>query len=90
MTGRPSRPDSAGQIIRWRQWVQPLQTARAGELPISQERLSALHRLTCDGSDKAFRVALLAAAKGIHSTLKIDLAAEFELRRDGAVYVGRH
>ncbi len=90
MTGRPSSPDSAGQIMRWRQWVQPLQTARDGELPISQERLSALHRLAGDENDKAFRAALLAAAKDIHSTLKDDLAAEFEQGRDGAVYVGRH
>ena len=87
MTGRPSSPDSAGQIMRWRQWVQPLQTARDGELPIPQDRLSALHRLAGDGNDKAFRAALLAAAKDIHSTLKDDLAAEFEQGRDGAVYV---
>ena len=90
MTGRPSSPDSAGQIMRWRQWVQPLQTARDGKLPISQERLSALHPLVGDENDKAFRAALLAAAKDIHSTLKDDLAAEFEQGRDGAVYVGRH
>ena len=90
MTGRPSSPDSAGQIMRWRQWVQPLQTARDGELPIPQDRLSALHRLAGDENDKAFRAALLAAAKDIHSTLKDDLAAEFEQGRDGAVYVGRH
>ena len=90
MTGRPSSPDSAGQIMRWRQWVQPLQTARDGEPPISQERLSALHRLVGNENDKAFRAALLAAAKDIHSTLKDDLAAEFEQGRDGAVYVGRH
>ena len=90
MTGRPSSPDSAGRIMRWRQWVQPLQTARDGELPIPQDRLSALHRLAGDENDKAFRAALLAAAKDIHSTLKDDLAAEFEQGRDGAVYVGRH
>ena len=57
MTGRPSSPDSAGQIMRWRQWVQPLQTARDGELPIPQDRLSALHRLAGDENDKAFRAA---------------------------------
>ena len=90
MTGRPSSPDSAGQIMRWRQWAQPLQTAQDGEPPIPQERLSALHRPVGDENDKAFRAALLVAAKDIHSTLKDDLATEFEQGRDGVVYVGRH
>ena len=90
MTRRPASPDNAGQIMKWRQWIQPLQTARNGELPISQERLSALHQLAGKGSDQLFRSALLAAAKDIHSTLKDDLAEEFDQGRDGAVYVGRH
>ena len=90
MTRLPSRTDSTGQIMKWRQWIQPLQTARGGELPIPQERLTALHQLAGNGSDKVFRAALLAAAKDIHSGLKDDLAEEFDLGRDGAVYVGRH
>ena len=90
MTRRPASPDNAAQIMKWRQWIQPLQTARNGELPISQERLSALHQLAGKGSDQLFRSALLAAAKDIHSTLKDDLAEEFDQGRDGAVYVGRH
>ena len=90
MTRLPSRTDSTGQIMKWRQWIQPLQTARGGELPIPQERLTALHQLAGNGIDKVFRAALLAAAKHIHSGLKDDLAEEFDLGRDGAVYVGRH
>ena len=90
MTRLPSRTDSTGQIMKWRQWIQPLQTARGGKLPIPQERLTALHQLAGNGSDKVFRAALLAAAKDIHSGLKDDLAEEFDLGRDGAVYVGRH
>ena len=90
MTRLPSRTDSTGQIMKWRQWIQPLQTARGGELPIPQERLTALHQLAGNGSDKVFRAALLAAAKDIHSGLKDDLVEEFDLGRDGAVYVGRH
>ena len=91
MTGKSATQDGAAQIMKWRQWVQPLQAARdGGDPPIPEDRLSQLRHLASDGSDAAFRAALLDAAKTTHRELKDRLAADFDLERDGAVYVGRH
>ncbi|MEC9145944.1 MAG: nucleotidyltransferase domain-containing protein, partial [Pseudomonadota bacterium] len=91
MTGKSATQDGAAQIMKWRQWIQPLQAARdGGDPPIPEDRLSQLRHLASDGSDAAFRAALLDAAKTTHRELKDRLAADFDLERDGAVYVGRH
>ena len=82
---------AAPQITLWRQWIQPLEAARtAGDPPLAEDRLAALEQLAAQGSDAAFRTALLTAAKELHQDLKTGLATEFENGRDGAVYVGRH
>jgi len=86
-TGKQAAP----QIMKWRQWIQPLDAARAaGDPPIAEDRLSALEQLATEGTDAAFRSALLAVAKELHQDLKTGLATEFENGRDGSVYVGRH
>ena len=79
------------RVKRWRQWIQPLEAARAGgPSPFENAALlQAAEELTV-ADDRTFRRALLAASRAAHARMKTQLADEFDAGRDGAVYVGRH
>ena len=83
--------DAASQVTRWRQWIQPLETARAeGRPPFEDEALRRTADEMKTADDRRFNAALLDAARMSHVAMKSRLADELAAGGDGAVYVGRH
>ena len=79
------------RVKRWRQWIQPLEAARAdGPSPFENAALLQVAEELTAADDRTFRGALLAASRAAHAGMRTQLADEFDAGRDGAVYVGRH
>ena len=82
---------ASSRVTRWRQWIQPLEAARAdGPPPLEDAGLRQVAEELSTADDSRFRAALLDAARTAHAAMKTRLADELAAGRDGAVYVGRH
>ena len=81
----------SSRIKQWRNWIQPLEAARADSVPpVDAAALRQVADRLRTADDRAFRAALLDSARSAHAEMKARLADEFAAGRDGAVYVGRH
>ena len=81
----------SSRIKQWRNWIQPLEAARADSVPpVDGAALRQVADRLRTADDRAFRAALLDTARSAHAEMKARLADEFAAGRDGAVYVGRH
>ena len=86
-----TQDDAGNQVTRWRQWIQPLETARAeGRSPFDGEALWRVADEMKAADDGRFSAALLDVARTLHVAMKSRLADELAAGGDGAVYVGRH
>ena len=82
---------ASSRVTRWRQWIQPLDAARAaGAPPLDNAGLWQVADDLKTADDRTFRAALLDSARAALAAMKTRLADELAAGRDGAVYVGRH